>query len=521
LGIAQSQRPDLVIYVSDGDQDGGVAEEAKNRLRASGPTLFLDVGSDRAGRFDEFVDVTGGSIEPVADRAAVLDRVAERLQTFTVAAYRLAAHASSPEPSRRTLSVDVRDTSGVIASSSTEYSVPEAADRVLPESICSLRMVLTMKRQGIRDMTVARIIAGRDPYLEERVTDADIDAVRNAMWGTHLIHVEGGGLPLTIRADELIESQFGLDPLFAAIRGELPVVETLERFRPAPPTELFGLMGVVADPEDRALVFEEGLRMIRHSVVQQIGTDIVERRLDILPTALFHAASDDRREAFEATMRATAVFAHLEAATFPRSTATVLEGLELLLTDEPSRLGIDYGYEYGRWRRLLNSNRVGSPVRIAPIGGGEYACWSVSMESGEVIGLLDGNGGADLVEYIKERTAWFDLVIDYYVVLFGALGVINSVNGFQWAVITEYSKTLVKLYAVASFIMINMTSEKVEGVLLDLVLSLVCNIARSVFLGKLFPEGNPSKGLYDSIIGLLSILFNVTDSPLILGARCP
>jgi hypothetical protein len=487
LDIAQSERPDLTIFVTDGDQDGNVREETLARLRQSGPTLFVDAVGDDPSRFKPFLEITGGERVEVSSKAAALQEMATRLSLFKVAPYRFSLSATSTAPEIRQLALAItsrRESTGVRAE--TTYNVPDAAKRLTPPGICTLAVEIELTRRYESTLTVRRIVAGCDPETERVPNDADLRAVRDAMFGYHLLHVEGGGTTAALRLDAQLESQLSTESLIKAARNGEKIRPHLERGDVVIPAEVLALTGRITDPDLAGIIYEDGMRMVLFGLVPQIGTNRVKRRIDVLPTAVFRSTLEKPDEAFRSTARASAQLALLEAQLFQDSTISALKDRKLVADpSNPEKIGLKYGEDWNRTRALIRTSGLRhSPQRFLIPQGGGGAAWMVNRRSGELFGILNGAGGGEIMESVKRQTAELEAVMTVYAMVFdkmASFGGVPAAGGFALAVVAEYSKTLVKLYAAVSFVLINMNAAGLDEAIREILAEFAENVAKEMF----------------------------------------
>jgi hypothetical protein len=487
LDVAQSERPDLVIYITDGDQDGTVTEETLTRLRQSGPTLFIDAVGDDPSRFKPFVETTGGDQIAASSAAEALAHIARRLSSFAMPPYRFSLSATGTTPKKRSLRVSLLSAgkpTGV--SAEIDYEAPDSTQRLSPPGICTLAVEVELTRHYASTITVRRIIAGCDPDSDIPPTPDDLHSVRNALFGHHLLHVEGGGTTEAIRIDDLLEGQLGMESLIkAASKGE-ELQPHLDRGDNVVPAELLALTGRIRDPDGASLVYEEGMRMVLFGLVPQLGTDRLKRRVDVLPTAAFSSASENSTEAFLSTARATAQLAVLESKLFPESTLSSLRNKRLVPDPgDPQAVGLAHGDAWNRLRSMIrNSGAAHQSQRFLIPEGGGGAAWMLNPASGELFGMFNGAGGAEIMEQIKKQTEEFDAVITVYGMIFDqmrSLAGVPAAGGIALAVVAEYSKTLVKLYAAVSYVLIHMRAEDLDDAIREILLEFAVNAAKQFF----------------------------------------
>jgi len=521
LGWARARSPDLTVFVTDGDLGDRLTPDLRQVLGTSGPTLFLNVRAASSPLFHELARVTGGEVAPVTEGASALARVLEALEGLAIHPYRFRAAASGPDPMDRTLRVALAD--GRVVEEAT-YRVPEVS---LPgDRICGLFLTLELTQERGRSITVARTLGGYDRRFEGIPTRAHLDDAFEALWGSYLIQVEGGGTPPSVRIDDHLEGLLGMEPFMRRVADGGDLSPFLGTDTLVPP-ELHALTEELVDPGKEAPVYEEGLRMVMHRMRFRFGTDRVRRSVDILPTGRVMASHPDPAVAFRATLRATAHLAATEAALYPESTLAATRDLPLLRVGAARDLPLvlDRG-ERIWWDHLIRGH--GRRVeRLVPeeLPDGVKVLWELDPVTGELLGILDdGSGGGSGEDRVRRQIQEFDKVMAYYGLIFEAMnagGVVGGLGSFSLAVVAAYAQTLVKLHGAVSLVLINMDASGLDQMVRDSLRQLSCNVAREAFLGGVGGAGGAAGravSVFNSISNLLVILY--ADSPVTKALTC-
>jgi hypothetical protein len=521
LGWARSRSPDLTVFVTDGDLGDRLTPELRAVLATSGPTLFLDVRGSQQALFQELAAVTGGQVAHVSEGESALSRVLEALEGLTVHPYRLRAAAAGTTPRDRTLRVSLAD--GRVEATA-EYRIPEVA---LPgDRICGLSLTLELAQEGGRGISVERSLGGYDRRFEGLPTQGHLDDAFEALWGSCLIQVEGGGTPPSVRIDDHLEGLLGMEPFMRAVEDGRDLSPFLGIDTLVPP-ELHALTAELVDPDEEAPVYEEGLRMVMHRMRFRFGTDRVRRAVDILPTARSMASHPDAAVGFRATLRATAHLAATEAALYSRSTLAAGGDLPLLPVGAARDLPLELDRAERVWWDHLIRGHGRQIVRLVPerLPPEEKILWELDPVTGELLGILeDGSGGGSSEESIRRQIAEFDKVMAYYGLLFEAInssGVVNSLGGFSLGVVASYGQTLVRLYGAVTLVLINMDASGLDAEVRASLRQLSCNVAREAFLGAVGGAGRTAGravSVFNSISNLLGIL--LPDSTLSRSLSC-
>lgn len=510
LGWARARSPDLTVFITDGDLGDRLTDDLREALSTSGPTLLLNVRPGREVRFGELAAVTGARVASVTEAGAALARIMETLDGAGVAPYRLQYGAVGPDPDLRSVRVVTGD--GRVEATA-HYRVPTGvADG---EGICGVHLTLEVTRDGARSVLVERTLGGFDGRFQAP-SQEHVAAATEALRGSCMIHVEGGGTSPSIRLDDFLEGQLGLEPFVRAIREGRDLAPLALAADTTIPPEVLALTAGLEDPSGEALVHEEGLRMVMHRLAFRMGTDRLERSVDILPTLQAVGTHRDARVAFDATLRATARLAATEAAAFPISTVSLAGGSPLRRVPTASALSVELDRpDRIWWDRLIRGH--GRPVLALvpdPPTRGRKALWELNPATGELRGVLDdGSGGGSAEESIRRQLEEYDQVMAYYGLLFEAIGVgnvVGGIGGFSLGVVSAYNQALVRLYAAVSLVIINMDASGLDAAIRDSLRQFACNVAREAFLGALGGAGRTSAqavSLFNSTTNLLTILY--------------
>lgn len=418
LGEATALGASVIVLVTDGDATDPPAEIARARPRIAGgpPVVVVGVGAKQTSAIDAWVSLSGGTYLPVEDVDAAVKGVTGALTAIQRSPYRLEYVTRRDGPSRRT----VRATIGGIQQELT-YDVPPAAQRVAAPALVGLYLRIRVAGQGEITRTLAGLDHSRLHRRGDPVPEAVTDEVLGGLFGGVLLAVEAGTPTLAAWLDGFLAAKGSLAPLWAAARANdvRGMLDAMIEATPLPPAVLLPLTGALPGEDDGSSVtFPAGLRCVLYTERPIFGAG-TRRSVDILPTARWLTAADDRREAFALTLERTARLAVGEAALFGTSTAARLAGrpLELLPAGTPApRSG-----PLADQARLLDEYVADD--RLVPTDAGAFAFWVVRRDTGELLGILpDGSGGGSGLEgeHIIDKTA-------------AALGLAGSFAGFGFA----------------------------------------------------------------------------------------
>lgn len=274
---------------------------------------------------------------------------------------------------------------------------------------------------------------------------------------------------------------------------DLPgILAVLEKGFHILPGELATLMMRAAPLSGDAFAFsEQGMRCVLYSAHAVINSDKIVERVDILPITNTHVISPDSEILIDKALDASLRLASAEAALFPVSTFSLLEGKALtsfrVALYEQNQVSGDQRSEWEAYRRALQDT-------FAPRGAAAFcvsdlstrASWVLDRETLEVYALLpDGSGGGERVQHIERQLMELDRVVSMLNMLplaAGAASLINPIGGVALSIVAAYGQNLARLYAAASMSIILMDASAILPALRLAIASMACNIVKSIAL---------------------------------------
>ena len=516
----------LIVYVHDGEPTDGLDDETLRVLESGPAAVILDV-TDRLDTlhadgaenpFDEMADATGGVALPISggEREAARAVILDYLDDFEVTnPYRLAYRAPTESGGERTVRLRLND------GGTTERTASYTADTVEPPvQLSSLHL-----KVKVGDTEVKRTLAGWDGQ-GEGPTDADRRAVRGALFGTHLLSFEAAAPSTAIVADDFLSAKITHKPVDLAVRegaGLKRIEEKLRqgtRFLPSEPLLLHAPLPTPADGTART--YETGLRVVLFSTHFTFGEDYVSSRADVLPTAGFATAAPDRRVAFHRTLRQTARLAVAEQALFSETTRSRLAGrpLRTLNTYTPYYYNAAHMPDEQKmpWRRAArNAWTQQDQYFLGPEDGeGRPAFWSVTQDTGALLGLLaDGSGGGSRRERIEES---IDALSQTFAVLNlwvgGAVssGAINPIGGVALGAVALHGQVLARMYGGAAMAVALMDASQLDHYARRAVLFAACESSKMLILGS-FSGGFKVAERAAEAVGNMDDMLGATGAP--------
>lgn len=208
---------------------------------------------------------------------------------------------------------------------------------------------------------------------------------------------------------------------------------------------------------------------------------------DYLPFSDFVSLDADPQKAFRTTLEKTAQLAILENAYFPQSTASLLKEkslLDLITAGRESwfRNNPAVDEDPAFWDGQLRLNNYGakttlySPYTLFDRSGKTKAYWQIAHDTGELYGILsDGTGGG--VKSVESRLKDIDNVVEAYAMVLDHL---SQGLGGALPIVAIYSKTLVKLYAIASVAIVIMDGSNVNKEVRKALIELANEVAEHI-----------------------------------------
>ena len=147
-----------IVYLTDGDLDGEVPDQARRAALGEGPpAVMVSVKDETGGIFQEMADATGGVVVAVSSIGEARDALLDFIRQREHAPYRFRCGASSDEPGDR--EVLLRTADGRLKARAS-YRVPEPEAPARPPRLGALYLTVT-----VGDRTVERTLAGARPRL--------------------------------------------------------------------------------------------------------------------------------------------------------------------------------------------------------------------------------------------------------------------------------------------------------------------------------------------------------------------
>lgn len=499
---ASARGCDLIVYVTDGDLDGKIADEAMRQALAQGPpALVVDVrGPSRREISGQMAQATGGELFEASPQH--LDQLEEAIVRFlrgrlALDRYQLTYLAPGPQPLRRTLELTVGE-----CRKSQQYDVP--ANPAAAERLIRLQLEIKVgKRKQLRHL------AGY-PGVGEPLPQ-HWGEVQGALFGTHLLAVEGPSPSASVLLDELLQAKLSLESLDKAL-GAGADRETLESHLEQGiwqlPGQLCSLLAPTTPHSGQDYCFaERDFRMALYSEFPIFETDRLLRRVDLLPGSATYVLAEQPARRRQLAVQASLRRAQIEGEIFPISTFSLLQGRPLTRLDRRpyGKLNLERE-QLAQWHHLMERLRAEYPhpgaYYLGPEQGNPLALWAFDAETGEVLGILpDGSGGGSAALQLERQLGQLDQVISGLNLLAAAAGgggAISGLGAFSLGLVAAYGQRLARLYAAAAVAVAVTDASALDAAVRTMLAGMACELARSIAMGGFASAGSVAGRAVDS-----------------------
>lgn len=471
---------DLIIFATDGDNDDTFDSKMEPFFKSGPPAVVLSVRGTSFDSFDKMAESTNGVVLNAQDREETAQMVTSFLEKIVIPPYVFTYYASGNDiPHDVSLTIDEKRLS---AQSNYKFATQVPRSHLLGQNIAGLYLTIQSNTK-----TAKRLLAGWSEHDKNPPTRQNFIDVRNTIFGGVLISIEGEGATLsTALCDELnykLSTRNWGEPL---MNGEDE--KAIEEFRKGTLhyNSLFiPLMAPLAEGvTENSYTYAAGPRI--GIIKQKIGIGETHSTLsfDYVPTSDYLSLDTDPLKAFKTTIEKTAQLAVLENSYFPKNTLTLLKGKQLI------DLETAYGLNWFRdneavekdpvfWNGQLRSNNYANktsgyiPFTLFDTKASEKAYWQISHDTGELYGILfDGTGGG--AKSVETQLKDIDNVVEAYAKILD-----HMAQGLSGAlpIVAMYSKTLVKLYAIASVAIVIMDGSNMDKEIRKALIDLANEVA--------------------------------------------
>ncbi|WP_331234911.1 hypothetical protein [Natronorarus salvus] len=524
LTDAVADGPDLIVYAHDGEETDEYVETMDEILAEAPPTVLLSAYDESSPVESETVlaqaELTGGVAVPMGETGTVHDAVIEALDGLDLPTYRFDYHVPDSEVGERTVEVSL---GGEEASATYE---PRSRNPI-PRTLVGLYLTV---ESGGREVT--RTLGGWDPALDGgwnpyrddpdtdlagEVGEAQAHAldVHGALLGGVTLSFEGDGVSYSVALDDVL----GANGTFAhvdaaAVSGDRETMDAaIERGGVTIPYELLLVQSRLPEvANERGVTFFEHARV---ALVQQkplLGTDRLEQSVDVLPLTTATTTAEEPEERFFTTLSRTARIAAVEAAAYEVSTASLLDGADLVPLSE---FDADHDHRASYADLVARAGFTRRDHQLVPADGSAFAFWNVDPSTGTLTGVIDdGTGGGRRYREIEERLDRLSQVMSGYNLLLmaaGGGGAISGLGAASLGIVALYGQQLARVYAGVTLVLMTMDARHLDLALQQALAGMVCGLAWQITLGVFDVFGGAAAframvfQIFDNLLGVAGV----------------
>lgn len=499
---ASQTNNDLIIFATDGDNGDKFNEANSNFYKSGPPALVLNVKNSedrhRTESFTKMAEATNGAVFNAKDQNLVVESIVEFIESIEIAPYIFTYNVTDKAAAHNVkISIDENR-----VESSTNYQFTSFPDNSmdLGQKIAGLYLKIKVGRNEVN-----RVYAGWDPRIDKYRNPSfnDFLDVKFHLLGSAILSFEGEGPTFSAAISDALKYRLSTREWGEAVIKEdyTKAKEVLEQGSFANTDPFFALMAPLNNQvTEDAYTFSSGIRVA--ILKNKIGLDGHKSitNFDYLPTSNYTTFSKNGQESFKINLSKTAQLAIREKEIYEESTFTLLKDKNSV---ERSKI-LKEDWFIQLYREGENANfwyetiyRGDGNFRIFDTSAQTKAYWHINSKTGELYGILpNGTGGGS--KSTEEQLKELNKVIDLYMAIFTGMGVASTPIG----IVATYGKTLVKLYAIVTEVLIVMDAsgldEKVDAALKELA----CNVNKEITFMALGKVGEIMGGL-DLLISLM------------------
>jgi hypothetical protein len=493
---------DLIIYATDGDNDDVFIDDNLNFYKSGPPALVLNVyNSDqksKMGSFTKMAQVTNGNVFNAKDQALVIASIVEYIDSIEIAPYIFTYYVTDKEANHTAkISVDkerVAATANYKFISFPEYGMP------LGQNIAGLYLKIK-----VGSTEVNRLYAGWDPIINSNRTPtiSDFLDVKCHLLGSAVLSFEGEGPTFSNALSDVLKYRLSTRKWGEAVINKefKKAREALENGNFTSTDAFLPLMAPLSNQvTNDAFTFSAGIRIgiLKNKVGLEGAT--TETNFDYIPTSKYVTFSKNEQDNFKINLTQTAQLAIREKEIYEQSTYQVLNYKKwaeraTVVNEEWFAELYQRGDDALFWQEVIY--RHDGSFKIIDTTAKTKAFWYINSKTGELYGILpNGTGGG--TSSIEQQLKELNRVIDLYMLLFTGLGVASTPIG----IVATYGKTLVKLYAIVTEVLIIMDPSGMDEKISEAMKELACNIQKEINFFAMGKVGEIMGG-FDTMISLM------------------
>ncbi|MCK0157028.1 hypothetical protein MWU65_07535 [Cellulophaga sp. F20128] len=491
---------DLIIYATDGDNNDTYSPSHSEIYKNGAPTIVLNVNDSESGHsvetFNKMAEITNGMVLKAKDQEKTLEAITDYISKMEIPPYVFTYYAvGGNEVHNTTVGIDSKR-----ITVTEKFKFVNSATKEIGQSLIGLYCTI---KTG--NTTIKRVLAGWDPITQQNTTAdySDAIAVRNTIFGGATVYFEGEGPTISAALTDVLKYR-----LTTRSWGEALIDNNTSKAK-----EEFSKGGYVYHPEilplmapledaitTTSMTFASGIRIaiIKH----KIGVEEKESTtsFDYLSTSNYTTLTTTSESAFKITLEKTAQLAIREGRFFTKSTVSELKNRQLLEREK----AIDANWFQETKETLTNPyywyeriHRGDGNFKVFSEGALSLAYWQINQQTGELFGMLaDGTGGGS--NGIEKQLNELNKVMDMYMLIFSSIGA----SGLALGIVAAYGKTLVKLYAIVTEVIIIMDPAGMDEKVMAALQELACNVNKEIMFFAFGKAGEIMSGI-DVIIGLM------------------
>jgi hypothetical protein len=491
---------DLIIYATDGDNNDSYSAANAEIYKNGAPTIVLNVNNSESGQsietFNKMAEITNGLVINAKNQVKTLEAITDYISKKEIPPYVFTYYAVGAEEMHEAkVGIDNHR-----LTENEKFKFISGGSEEIGQAIIGLYCNIK-----IGNKTIKRVLAGWDPITQPNIQpnySCSLE-VRNTIFGGATVYMEGEGPTISAALSDVLKYRLTTRSWGEAILDN-DISRAKKNFSQGGYLYHPEIMPLMAPLEDaittNSMTFVSGTRLaiIKHKI--GVGEKASTISFDYLPTSNYITFANDSESAFKTTLQKTSQLAIREGFLFTSSTLSELKKLQLI---ERQKANDENWFQA---KKETFANRYYWNERIYR-GDGNYkifdeaamslAYWQIHQKTGELFGILDdGTGGG--ANGIEKQLNELNKVMDMYMLVFSSIGA----SGLALGIVAAYGKTLVKLYAIVTEVIIIMDPTGMDEKVMAALQELACNVDKEIMFFAFGKAGEIMGGL-DVIIGLM------------------
>lgn len=488
---------DLIVFATDGDNEDSLNEKDLATYKNGPPAIILNVNKDtspfKESTFQKMAAITNGIVLKATEQQTALQKITAFVNDMDIPPYSFTYYAGNEQQHELVLQMDEKR---LEAQSNFSFEVGSTS---LNQGIVGIYLNLKTKNTNVR-----RVLAGWDALTQkdQQPDETHFREVKSLILGNCTFYFEGEGPTLTASLVDLLKYKLSTRSWGEALLDDdLTKAKTeFEKGGYVFHADSIPLMAPIKEGITKnSFTFASGIRIGIFKEKFQPENKTATVSFDYLPTSAYLSFSANNQNSFQINLQKTAQLSIREATIY--STSTFSELHEKMLIERNAAITSNWFREIektdvyaGFWYERIY--RGDGNYKIVDKSRASKAYWQINKQ-GELYGILkDGTGGgsANIEQQLKE----LNFVMDYYMAVFTAMGVANMPVG----IVATYGKTLVKLYAIVTEVIIVMDTTGMDEKIAAALKELACNVNKEIMFFALGRVGEVLGGL-DLMISLM------------------